>query len=74
MSPSETSVREGWLERPEGAFAHFQATGVEEVVREEKHMGSQPALNVRGHEPLRRIHECVFAVSAFESEPIDPRL
>jgi protein phosphatase len=25
-------------------------------------------------EPLRRIHECVFAVLAMESEPIDPRL
>ncbi|TCC33621.1 polynucleotide kinase-phosphatase [Kribbella sindirgiensis] len=25
-------------------------------------------------EPLWRIHECVFAVLAFESEPIDPRL
>jgi protein phosphatase len=24
--------------------------------------------------PLRRIHECVFAVLALESEPIDPRL
>ncbi|MEE8169331.1 MAG: polynucleotide kinase-phosphatase [Phycisphaerae bacterium] len=28
---------------------------------------------VRG-EPLRRVHECVFAVLAFESEPVDPRL
>ena len=28
---------------------------------------------VRG-EPLRRVHECVFAVLALESEPIDPRL
>ncbi|NJL56814.1 polynucleotide kinase-phosphatase [bacterium] len=26
------------------------------------------------HEPLRRIHECVFGVLALESEPIDPRL
>jgi protein phosphatase len=25
-------------------------------------------------EPLRRVHECVFAVLAMESEPIDPRL
>jgi protein phosphatase len=25
-------------------------------------------------EPLRRIHECVFAVLAMESEPVDPRL
>ena len=28
---------------------------------------------VRG-EPLRRVHECVFAVLAMESEPVDPRL
>ncbi len=26
------------------------------------------------HEPLRRIHECVFGVLALESEPVDPRL
>jgi protein phosphatase len=25
-------------------------------------------------EPLRRVHECVFAILALESEPIDPRL
>ena len=24
--------------------------------------------------PLRRTHECVFAILAFECEPIDPRL
>ena len=28
---------------------------------------------VRG-EPLRRVHECAFAVLALESEPVDPRL
>lgn len=27
-----------------------------------------------GHEPLRRVHECVFGVLALESEPVDPRL
>lgn len=26
------------------------------------------------HEPLRRVHECVFSVLALESEPVDPRL
>ncbi|MGI8854242.1 MAG: polynucleotide kinase-phosphatase [Thermomicrobiales bacterium] len=26
------------------------------------------------HEPLRRVHECVFGVLAMESEPVDPRL
>jgi len=38
------------------------------------------ALGVEGltrfvrHEQLRRVHECVFAVLALESEPVDPRL
>ncbi len=27
-----------------------------------------------GREPLYRVHECVFGVLAFESEPVDPRL
>lgn len=44
MSPSETSQREGWLERPEEAFAHFQARGVTELVCEEKHMGSRAVI------------------------------
>ncbi|RYZ56208.1 MAG: polynucleotide kinase-phosphatase [Sphingobacteriales bacterium] len=26
------------------------------------------------HEPLRRVHQCVFGVLALESEPVDPRL
>ncbi len=26
------------------------------------------------HEPLRRVHECVFGVLALESKPVDPRL
>lgn len=41
MSPSETSARDDWLERPEEAFAHFRERGVSEVVCEEKHMGSR---------------------------------
>ena len=44
MSPSETSAREGWLERPEEAFAHFRARIVAEVVCEEKHMGSRAVI------------------------------
>jgi hypothetical protein len=48
---------------------------------------AQPAVKCRGrelgiealerfvrHEPLRRVHECVFGVLALESEPVDPRL
>jgi protein phosphatase len=41
MSPSETSAAEGWLERPEEAFAHYRDRSVAEVVCEEKHMGSR---------------------------------
>jgi protein phosphatase len=26
------------------------------------------------HEPLARVHECVFGVLALETEPVDPRL
>jgi protein phosphatase len=44
MSPSETCAREGWLERPEEAFAHFRERGVDEVVCEEKHMGSRAVI------------------------------
>ncbi|MBH0239023.1 polynucleotide kinase-phosphatase [Methylobrevis albus] len=44
MSPSETSDRDGWLERPEEAFAHFRERGVAEVVCEEKHMGSRAVI------------------------------
>src|ERR1700733_6646876 len=60
----------------------------ENLVRlRERGLGGKRALALRefalGHEalkrlvarvPLRRVHECVFAVLALESEPIDPRL
>ncbi|NTX03771.1 polynucleotide kinase-phosphatase [Myxococcus sp. CA040A] len=41
MSPSETSQRPGLLEHPAEAFAYYQREGVEQVVCEEKHMGSR---------------------------------
>jgi protein phosphatase len=41
MSPCETSTEEGWLERPEEALAYYRSRGVDEVVVEEKHMGSR---------------------------------
>lgn len=41
MSPPETSEKDGWLERPEEAFAYFNGQGVETVVVEKKHMGSR---------------------------------
>lgn len=41
MSPSETSEQEGWLERPEEAFAYYGKKGINSLVLEEKHMGSR---------------------------------
>jgi protein phosphatase len=55
MSPSETSAMDGWLERPEEAFAHFRDRGVAEVVCEEKHMGSRAVIALcRDAEAARR--------------------
>lgn len=41
MSPAETSGRDGWLERPEEAFAYYATKGIKTLVAEEKHMGSR---------------------------------
>jgi protein phosphatase len=37
-------------------------------------LGHEPLKRFVAREPLRRVHECVFAVLALESEPIDARL
>jgi protein phosphatase len=37
-------------------------------------LGLQALDRTAGGEPLWRVHECVFAVLALESEPVDPRL
>jgi len=37
-------------------------------------MGLEALERFVAHEPLRRVHECVFGVLALESEPVDPRL
>lgn len=37
-------------------------------------LGHEALRRFVAQEPLRRVHECVFAVLALESEPIDPRL
>ncbi|MCI5046241.1 MAG: polynucleotide kinase-phosphatase [Aquisalinus sp.] len=46
MSPSETSKEDGWLERPEEAFAYYRGQGVERAICEEKHMGSRAVIVV----------------------------
>jgi protein phosphatase len=51
MSPAETSATDGWLERPEEAFAYYGSKGTRMLVAEEKHMGS------RGLIMLARTHE-----------------
>jgi len=37
-------------------------------------LGHEALRRFVSREPLRLVHECVFAVLALESEPIDPRL
>ena len=46
MSPSETSTKDGLLEHPDEAMAHFRRAGVTHVVVEEKHMGSRAVVIV----------------------------
>lgn len=41
MSPCATSPEEGWLERPEEAFAYYRSVGQFNLICEEKHMGSR---------------------------------
>ncbi len=37
-------------------------------------LGQEALLRFDAREPLRRVHEAVFAILALESEPVDPRL
>jgi protein phosphatase len=46
MSPTATSDQEGLLEHPLEAFSAYRAGGVEQVVCEEKHMGSRAVVVV----------------------------
>ena len=46
MSPTETSDRPGLLEHPQQAFDYFRASGVGQVICEEKHMGSRAVVIV----------------------------
>src|SRR6185369_12625497 len=41
MSPSETTTEPGLLEHPAEALEYFRKAGVEQVVCEQKHMGSR---------------------------------
>lgn len=44
MSPPESSSLPGYLEHPDEAFAYFRKQGINEVVCEEKHMGSRAVM------------------------------
>ncbi len=46
MAPVATSTRPDFLEHPDDAFAYFRSAGVNEVVCQEKHMGSRALLIV----------------------------
>lgn len=46
MSPSQTSAQEGLLEHPDEALGYFREEGVDEVVCEQKHMGSRAVVVV----------------------------
>jgi protein phosphatase len=37
-------------------------------------LGLEAVQRFVANEPLRRVHECVFAILVLESEPVDPRL
>jgi protein phosphatase len=41
MSPCETSTEDGFLEHPIQAFDYYRSQGVQQVICEEKHMGSR---------------------------------
>jgi protein phosphatase len=46
MAPTATTEREGLLEHPAEVFASFRRDGVEQVICEEKHMGSRAVVVV----------------------------
>ena len=55
MSPSETSRADGLLEHPAEAFAYYRKQGVEQVVCEEKHMGSRAIFIICRDEAVGRL-------------------
>jgi protein phosphatase len=54
MSPVATSARPDLLEHPEQAFEYFRAEGVDQVLCEEKHMGSRAVALICRTPPMRR--------------------
>ena len=60
----DTSVAIRWINEKYGL----------DVIAVTVDVGNEKDFEVVRREPLRRVHECVFAVLALESEPVDPRL
>jgi polynucleotide kinase-phosphatase len=56
MSPSETSHVDGLLEHPAEALAYYRKQGIEQVVCEEKHMGSRAIFVICRDEAAARVH------------------
>ncbi len=56
MSPSETSKEPGLLEHPAEAFSYYRSAGIEQVICEEKHMGSRAVVIVCRDEEAAREH------------------
>ena len=55
MSPCGTSKQDGLLEHPTEAFAYYKREGIQQVICEEKHMGSRAIVIVcRDEEAARR--------------------
>ncbi len=54
MSPSETSQRADLLEHPDEAFAYYRKAGLDNVVLEEKHMGSRAVIVLARDEDAAR--------------------
>ena len=46
MSPTETSKQKDWLEYPDDGLKYYKGQGIEQVVCEEKHMGSRAVVVV----------------------------
>ncbi|HEY6747028.1 MAG TPA: polynucleotide kinase-phosphatase [Mycobacteriales bacterium] len=56
MSPAATSDRPGLLEHPAEALGYYAGEGVEQVVCQEKHMGSRAVLLVRRDPAAGAVH------------------
>ncbi|MBU2582862.1 MAG: polynucleotide kinase-phosphatase [Alphaproteobacteria bacterium] len=61
----------------EGNLARLRKRGLglkRSLAMREFALGQEALLRFVAREPLRRVHECVFAILALECEPVDPRL